>query len=146
MMRRSDSALRGGHPVFVTPLYAGLLALWFVVLSARVVGIRRRLPFGDGGDLSVTRVIRAHANFAEYVPLALLMMGFLEVGRHSIYLLHALGIVLLVARLLHGFALSFAWQPRYARIAGAALTFVVLVVEAVLCVGQGIEGQVLWGQ
>jgi uncharacterized membrane protein YecN with MAPEG domain len=144
-MRRSDSALRGGRAMFVTPLYAGLLALWFVMLSARVVGIRRRLPFGDGGDVSVTRVIRAQANFAEYVPLALLMMGFLELGRHSIYLLHALGIVLLVARLLHGVALSFAWQPRNARIAGAALTFVVLVVEAALCVAQGVKGQALWG-
>jgi uncharacterized membrane protein YecN with MAPEG domain len=132
--------------MFVTPLYAGMLALWFVVLSARVVGIRRRVPFGDAGDVSITRVIRAQANFAEYVPLALLMMGFLEVGRHSIYLLHALGIALLVARLLHGFALSFAWHPRNARMAGAALTFVVLVVEAVLCVGQGIEGQALWGR
>jgi len=132
--------------MFVTPLYAGLLAVWFVVLSARVVGIRRRLPFGDNGDVAITRVIRAQANFAEYVPLALLMMGFLEVGRHSIYLLHALGIVLLVARLLHGFALSFAWQPRYARVAGAALTFIVLIIEAVLCIAQGVKGQALWGQ
>ena len=30
------------------------------------------------------------------MPLALLMMGFLEVSRFSIYVLHALGIVLLV--------------------------------------------------
>jgi uncharacterized protein len=133
--------------MFVTPLYAGLLALWFVVLSARVVNVRRRgLPFGDNGDANVTRVVRAQGNFAEYVPFALLMMGFLEAGRHSIYLLHALGIALLVARLLHGFALSFAWQPRFARSAGAALTFVVLIVEAALCVEQGIRGQALWGQ
>jgi uncharacterized membrane protein YecN with MAPEG domain len=132
--------------MFVTPLYAGLLTLWFVVLSARVVEIRRRLPFGDNGDVAITRVVRAQANFAEYVPLALLMMGFLEVGRHSIYLLHALGIALVVARLLHGFALSFAWQPRSGRIAGAALTFIVLVVEALLCIAQGVKGQALWGQ
>jgi len=132
--------------MFVTPLYAGLLALWFLVLSARVVGIRRRLPFGDAGDVSIVRVLRAQANFAEYVPLALLMMGFLEVGRQSIYLLHALGIVLLVARILHGFALSFAWQPRNARVAGTVLTFGVIVVEALLCIAQGIEGQALWGR
>jgi hypothetical protein len=133
--------------MFVTPLYAGLLALFFVLLSARVVNLRRRgIIFGDNGDVGVIRIVRAQANFAEYVPLALLMLGFLEVGRFSIYLLHALGIALLIARLLHGFALSFAWQIRFGRVAGAALTFVVLLIEAVLCLYQGLRGQWLWWQ
>jgi uncharacterized membrane protein YecN with MAPEG domain len=35
------------------------------------------------------------------------LMGFLEVNHYSIYLLHALGVMLVVARLFHGFALSF---------------------------------------
>jgi Uncharacterized relative of glutathione S-transferase, MAPEG superfamily len=133
--------------VFVTPLYAGLLTLWFVVLSARVVNLRRGgLLFGDNGDVGVVRIVRAQANFAEYVPLALLLMGFLEVNRFSIYLLHALGVTLLVARLLHGSALSFGWQVRSGRIAGAALTFAVLLIEAFLCLYQGFRGQWLWLQ
>lgn len=133
--------------MFVTPLYAGLLALWFVLLSARVVNLRRRgIIFGDNGEVDVIRVVRAQANFAEYVPLALLLLGFLEVSRHSIYLLHALGLVLLVARLLHGAALSFGWQMRNGRIVGAALTFVVLLIEGVLCIYQGLRGQSLWFQ
>ena len=133
--------------MFVTPLYAGLLVLWFVVLSARVVNIRRRgILFGDDGDVAVTRVVRAHANFAEYVPLALLLMGFLEVSRFSIYILHALGVTLLVARLAHGAALSFGWQTRSGRAAGAGLTFVVLLIEAVLCLYQGVRSQWLWLQ
>jgi len=133
--------------MFVTPLYAGLLAIWLVVLSVRVVNIRRRgILFGDAGDVGVTRVVRAQANFAEYVPLALLMMGFLEVARYSIYLLHALGLTLVVARLLHGCALSFGWNMRSGRIAGAALTFIVLLVEAALCLYQGIFGHWVWLQ
>ena len=133
--------------MFVTPLYAGLLTLFFVLLSVRVVNLRRRgIIFGDNGDVGVTRIIRAQGNFAEYVPLALLMMGFLEVSRYSIYLLHALGIILLIARLLHGFALSFGWQARSGRVAGAALTFVVLLIEAVLCLYQGFRGQWVWLQ
>src|ERR1700680_1230037 len=109
----------GARAMFVTPLYASLLVLWFVVLSARVVNLRRRgIIFGDNGDVAVTRVVRAQANFAEYVPLALLLMGFLEVSRFSIYLVHALGITLLVARLLHGAALSFG-APGFGRVAGA---------------------------
>jgi len=133
--------------MFVTPLYAGLLVLWFVLLSVRVVNIRRRgISFGDNGDVSVTRVVRAQANFAEYVPLALLLMGFLEVSRFSIYILHALGLTLLIARLVHGSALSFGWQMRSGRVAGAALTFIVLLIEAVLCLYQGFRGQWLWLQ
>ena len=130
--------------MFVTPLYAGLLTLWFVLLSVRVVGLRRRgIIFGDVG---VIRIVRAQANFAEYVPLALLMMGYLEVGRHSIYLLHALGVALVVARLMHGLALSFGWHTRFGRVAGAAITFFVLLIEAALCLYQGVRGQVVWMQ
>jgi len=133
--------------MFVTPLYAGLLALWFVLLSVRVVNLRRRgILFGDNGEVDVIRVVRAQANFAEYVPLALLLMGLLEISRYSIYLLHALGLVLLVARLLHGAALSFRWHVRTGRVVGAALTFVVLLVEGVLCIYQGLRGQSLWFQ
>ena len=77
--------------MLVTPLYAGLLTLWFVLLSVRVVNLRRHgILFGDNGDVGVIRIVRAQANFAEYVPLALLLMGFLEVSRYSIYVLHAL--------------------------------------------------------
>ena len=133
--------------MFVTPLYAGLLVLWFVVLSARVVNLRRRgIIFGDNGDIGVIRIVRAQANFAEYVPVALVMMGFLEASRFSIYILHALGLTLLIARLLHGLALSFGWQIKFGRAAGAALTFIVLLIEAVLCLYQGLRGQWLWMQ
>ena len=131
--------------MFVTPLYAGLLALWFLVLSWRVIQRRGKgIYLGDGGDEALLRVIRGHANFAEYVPLALLMMGFLEVSRFSIYVLHALGIVLLVARLLHGYALSFTEHSSFGRFWGATLTFVVLAIDAVLCIYQGIQGQWIW--
>ena len=133
--------------MFVTPLYAGLLALWFVLLSVRVVNLRRRgNPFGDNGDIEIKRIVRAQANFAEYVPLALLLMGFLEVTRYSIYLLHALGLTLLIARILHGLALSFGRQVPFGRATGAGLTFIVLLIEAVLCLYQGFRGQWLWFQ
>jgi uncharacterized protein len=137
----------GARALFVTPLYAGLLVLWFVVLSVRVVNLRRRgIIFGDNGDIGVIRIVRAQANFAEYVPLALLLMGLLEVSRYSIYLLHVLGVTLLVARLFHGCALSFGWQIRFGRVAGTLLTFIVLLVEAVLCLYQGFRGQWIWWQ
>jgi len=127
--------------MIVTPFYAGLLGLWFLVLSARVVQRRQDgITLGDGGDPRMLRLIRGHANFAEYVPLILLLMALLELGHTSTYVLHALGIGLLVARLLHGFALSFTQHFRFGRFYGAALTFLVLAVAAALCVWQGVRG------
>lgn len=127
--------------MIVTPLYAGLLTLLFVLLSLRVVKFRQKgIPLGDGGDPRMLRVVRGHANFAEYVPLALLMMAILELGRNSIYILHALGIALILSRILHGYALSYTTRFRFGRVWGAALTFIVLVVEALMCLWQGVQG------
>src|SRR5688572_1139489 len=127
-----------GAAMIVTPLYAGLLALWFVVLSVRVMQLRRRMrvALGDGGDAALQRAIRGQANFAEYVPLALLLLALLELSRFSIYVLHGLGMVLLVARLVHGWAFAFTDGSRFGRPMGAALTFIVLIVEAILCLYQ----------
>src|SRR3979409_1659845 len=125
----------------ITPLYAGVLALLFLVLSWRVVEFRQRgIPLGDGGDPAMLRRIRGHGNFAEYVPLILVMMGFLEIGRTSFYVVHALGIGLLASRLLHGYALSFTDRFRFGRTWGAGLTFTVLGACAVLCLLQAFRG------
>jgi uncharacterized membrane protein YecN with MAPEG domain len=95
---------------------------------------------GDGGDGELLRRIRGHGNFAEYVPFILLMMAMLELTRHSTLLLHALGITLLVARVLHGVALSFTGQWKFGRFWGTALTFGLLLVCGALCIYQGIVG------
>ena len=130
----------------VTPLYAAVLVLWFLALSLRVVQNRKsvKVSLGDGGNKLLQRAIRAQANFAEYVPLALLLLAILELSRFSIYLLHAIGIALVVARLLHGYALAFRLEFRFGRYWGAVLTFVVLIVEAVLCFYQAYRGHVVW--
>jgi uncharacterized protein len=132
--------------MMVTPLYAGLLVLWFLVLSIRVIRRRgsEKIMLGDGGNAGMLRVIRAQANFAEYVPLALLLMAMLELSHFSIYVLHALGVALLVARLLHGYAFSFTQHFMFGRVAGAGLTFLVLFVAAVLCLYQALSAVRLW--
>jgi uncharacterized protein len=130
----------------VTPLYAALLAIWLLVLGLRVIQHRKRarVYVGDGGDAGLQRAMRGQANFAEYVPLALLMLAILELSRFSIYLIHALGIVLVVARVMHGYAFSFATESRLGRTWGALLTFVVLIIEAVLCLYQAYRAHLVW--
>jgi uncharacterized membrane protein YecN with MAPEG domain len=130
--------------MIITVFYAGLLALWFLFLSALVVSRRRGgIAMGDGGDPRMLRAIRGHANFAEYVPFILLMMLMLEMARTSIYVLHVLGILLVVSRVLHGLTFGFTQRFVFGRTVGAALTFVVLLVCGVLCVMQGIRGMTL---
>jgi uncharacterized membrane protein YecN with MAPEG domain len=126
--------------MIVTPIYAGILAILFFVLSLRVVALRGHgASLGDGGNPLLLRRIRAHGNFAEYVPFILLMMGILELSHFSTYLLHALGVTLVAARLLHGYALSFTETFKFGRFWGTALTFGLLIVCGALCLYQGLR-------
>lgn len=117
----------------VTTLYTALLALMFCALSLRVVLLRSRLKasFGDADDARLRRATRAHGNFAEYVPLALMLLLMLELaGRHSMWL-HAAGSLLLVSRAAHAFGLSQVREWLGWRIAGVAGTFTVISGAAV---------------
>ena len=60
--------------------------------------------------------------------------------KFSTLLLHALGLTLLLARLLHGVALSFTGAWKFGRFYGTLLTFLVLLVTGGLCVYQGLVG------
>ena len=123
----------------VTMLYGGSLTLWYLVLGMRVVKRRRAgIGLGDGGDVSMQRAVRGHGNFAEYVPLALILLAALELNGTSLYVLHGLGIVLLAARLLHGYAFSFTQQFAFGRFWGTTLTYIVLGAEALLCLYQAV--------
>ncbi|MGB1560605.1 MAG: MAPEG family protein [Sinimarinibacterium flocculans] len=123
----------------ITPLYAGLLAILFLALSLRVVQKRSNVSLGDGGDPELLRRIRGHGNFTEYVPLILLMMAMLEVGGATpAWLLHLLGATLVVARVLHGIALSYTAKWKFGRFYGTLVTFILLLVLALLCVWRGI--------
>ena len=81
-----------------TGLYAALLALLYAALALRVVRLRIALkqPLGDGGHARLQRAVRVHAHFAEYVPLALLLLLLLELARLPAALLHGYGLLLLV--------------------------------------------------
>ena len=132
--------------MIVTPFYAGLLAILYLALSWRVVQQRGHgeVSLGDGGDAALLRRIRGHGNFAEYTPFILLMMALLEIGgATSIYLLHGLGIALVVARVLHGIALSFTGSWKFGRFYGTLLTFILLLVCGLLCLWRGLMGLML---
>lgn len=113
----------------VTPLYAAILGLFYVGLSLQTIRLRRRhrVALGDGGQNALRRAMRVHANFAEYVPLALLLMFFVESGGGSALRMHVLGIALLAGRLLHAWGVSQLRENLRYRTIGMVLTFSVII-------------------
>jgi hypothetical protein len=125
----------------ITLLYAGLLSLWLLVLSVRVIAIRSQgISLGDGGNPVLLRRIRAHGNFAEYVPMILVMIGFLEISHLAPIWIHTFGITLVIGRLLHGYAMSFNESFKFGRVGGTVLTFTLLAVCGALCIYQALLG------
>ena len=74
--------------------------------------------------------MRAHANFAEYVPIALLLIYFLEIESEVPWLVHALGSALLAGRALHAYGVSQLNENLRYRVIGMALTFGVIISAA----------------
>jgi uncharacterized membrane protein YecN with MAPEG domain len=121
----------------LTAIYAAVLALIYAVLSAWVVvgRVGLRVHHGDGGHVQLNRRIRSHANFAEYVPLILLLVGLLEAGGAGRVTIHALLLPLVIARILHpiGMIAPEASPQQFAlRGPSAVVTWLVLVIAAVL--------------
>ena len=124
----------------ITATYAGLLGLAYIELSMNVIRTRRaaQVSLGSGGNELLERRMRANGNFAEYVPLALLLIAFLEAGGQAAWLIHSLGIALLLGRLLHGYALSSLTRRPAARVGGMMLTLAVIGLAALTCLGQAV--------
>ena len=118
--------------IFVTPLFAGLLALLYLVLTVRVIRARgtEHIGLGDQGNEHLIRRMRAHSNCIEYVPFALLLMLMLELMGSSTWLLYGLGFTLLIGRI--GHAYGFGREPELGnlRVAGMILTISVIAVAA----------------
>jgi uncharacterized protein len=121
----------------ITATYAAVLGLIFVALSAWVIAGRlgTQVMHGDAGVETMNRRIRAHANFAEYVPITLILVGLLESTAIAHWVIHALLLPLTIARALHPFGmLAPLNSPRQfvCRGGSAVVTLIVLAIGAVL--------------
>lgn len=120
-------------PVAISAFYAGLLALCYFYLSVLVIRgrLRGQVSLGDGGIDDLGRIVRAHGNFAEYVPLSLILLVCLEINSAYYILLHACAITLLLGRVLHAYGIrnhvGASWQRQW----GMLMTFAALIVLAV---------------
>ncbi|TXM67862.1 glutathione S-transferase [Methylobacterium sp. WL12] len=122
-----------------TALFASLLGLLFVGLSAWVMGgrVRGNVLLGDGGRDALQRRIRSHGNFSEYVPMALGLVALLEAGGTRHWIVVSLLTILLVARLLHPVGMRAPENsPRQfaCRGGGIIATLLVTLVAAILLI------------
>lgn len=128
----ADAAEQGGQdmpgftPPTVTLIYAAAAVIINLWLAFRTVQVRLRtktsMGHGETDGLLLARG-RAHANFNEYVPLALLLMLAVELHVGPSTGLWVLGAMLIVGRLLHPFGLERP-APNPLRMAGILLTWV----------------------
>ena len=115
--------------MFVTPIYAAILSFVFVTISVRTILIRRKLQIaiGDGDQPLLARAARVHANFAEYVPLSLILIYFLETCSVSKLWIHLLCITLVIGRVTHALGVSQPKENYRYRVTGMALTFTAIL-------------------
>jgi len=104
---------------------AALINAW---LGIRVTRLRRQhhISIGDGGDPRVAARMRAHANFVEYTPLFVILLGLVEAARGSPLWLWGAAILFVAGRLAHPFGMDRP-APNALRIGGMAATWFVLV-------------------
>lgn len=127
----------------ITLLFASLHALLMLLLAVRVVGHRRsaKIGLGDGGDKSLAKKVRAHANFIEYVPMALILLGLLELSGLAALWLWICGGTLLAGRVLHAVGLSRSAGVSFGRFWGILLTWAALLSMAGIGVGMALGWQ-----
>lgn len=126
-----------------TAFYGGVLALIYIWLAFKVIGLRRTHTqgIGDGGHKDLARAIRAHANFAEYVPFALILLLNVEASPAPVWLVHGCGAGLVVGRLMHAQGLARSAGTSVGRYYGMVLTFVVMLVLALYGIWAALAGR-----
>lgn len=112
----------------ITLTIAAAAALLHVWLSLRVSSLRRlhHISIGDEGNKAVATRMRAHGNFAENMPIFLILLALIEHGIGSEFWLWIVAALFILARLLHAFGMDRP-APNWMRVGGVALSWLVLL-------------------
>ena len=123
--------------ISIVPFYAALLAALYIFLSVRVIRMRVKdqIGLGDRNNLRLQRAIRVHGNFAEYVPLALILAAFVELQQYSPWIIHLLCLALIIGRVVHAYGVSQEREDYRLRVVGMGLTFATIALAALALIG-----------
>lgn len=121
----------------VTTLLVSILSLLFVWLSIQVIKSRRkfRVLIGAGGQEELEWAIRAQGNFAEYIPISLLLFACAELNKTPVLVLVLIALMLISGRLLHALGFLFARDRIGLRIKGMKLTFGSIIILSLWNIG-----------
>ncbi len=112
-----------------TAAACGLISLWLAIRITQARSVAG-VWVGDGGDKRVIARMRAQANFVEYAPFVLILLGLLELAKGTSPFAWAYGAAFVAARLFHPFGMD-GWK--LGRQIGAIVTMLVLVLLSVEC-------------
>ncbi|MBT8097608.1 MAG: glutathione S-transferase [Woeseia sp.] len=119
----------------ITLMYAGIFAIFALVLSFRAGGYRGSVGvsilYGDPVNMELAERVRVHQNFLEYVPIMLILMGLIEANGGSSIFLYIVGDLLIIARIVHAIGLKHDNMAHKARAIGAGGTGLITLVTAV---------------
>lgn len=118
----------------ITGLYASILALFFIYLAAQVIRLRlkHQVGIGDGNIPDLHQAIRVHANFAEYIPLAIILLLVAEFNQLNGWIIHLFGMAIVLSRVLHMIGLSKTVGKSTGRQFGMLLIFSCIVILSVI--------------
>lgn len=118
----------------ITALYTSILGILWLGLTMYVILGRWKyeVSLGDGGERDLNRRIRAHANFMETVPLAVILLWFGEMYVLIPHVVHSMGIALVIGRILHAYGMLFRKRStnRFRQM-GMTLTMTVMGIASV---------------
>jgi hypothetical protein len=109
---------------------AGAAALLNIWLARRVGQMRlaHKVSIGDGGNEALIARMRAQANFIEYTPFVLILIGLIELAEGSKLWLWIVGVVYILARIAHGFGMDRPREdPLKLRMVGIVVTALILL-------------------
>jgi uncharacterized membrane protein YecN with MAPEG domain len=117
----------------ITALYAGLLGLMSIAVALPAGRMRseKGISVGDGGDIDLVLAMRRHANFVEFVPLALILIALLELNGVGGMVIHAFGASLVVFRICHAIGLDAHQISSPLRGIGAGGSTLVVVIASI---------------
>lgn len=86
-----------------TSIYAGFCGLLMAWLALQTIKVRRanKVKLGDGGSFELQIAIRAHGNFAEYMPITIILLFLLEHHGAPALVIHVIGTAFLFGRWTH---------------------------------------------
>jgi len=123
----------------LTSFFAGFLSLFYLFLSFRI-GYLRGSPAmkiilkktEETSDFTLTRNIRAHGNFSEYVPIFLILLMINEIlGKSSFEYLMIICIVFTYGRIAHGICFAFYDSSPFLRMTGMICTYLALTAFSI---------------